>query len=1296
MYQPKKITMKRTTTDMKHTIIKALAAVVFLLATGTATAAGRDSLINEYAGRLARKLDSLIAQNARNDAAGRGNANNYILRLGAGLYDADDNTGFLRQPEITDGSGKKVSFLGNTVNDVKLQGYEAELAAINNACATHKSYLVLIGNIPVEFENTVDSTELSGIGQFFRTKGDRADSLKEQYKKKLLERQGFYQKVLERVRQQITTPGGAPVAIYNIYSYRLTLKADRASILLSYMHMDSYGNFTERETFAAIRKANLKKFSWQSALRSDFVESSIGLIKKTNEDYKNMGEFFGAGLTAKLDQLYNAILAKKSVGEADQATVLGQSELAALLTELNEAAYARLTAGQRIKLLQILTFGNGLNNDYEHALLYLLRTVPVADVPAIYDGLKTVNPLRIDGGVILYGLVNIMEDESDTPVFGGLQPGNGNNMLTALMQSLTALHKQLPDARKEALYGDIESNIANRRIVWDYGWTDTRALQIAAGLQPVGAMSYEVEMQKNGALKVTWKSVDGIIWYKMPGNDGDPGRPWPHFSEPATFTITDPLALVLFTNRSDLGIAMPNAGNSGHIADVVPAVFLRYAMRKQLNKIAEDRIGATLTALNVMVPTAKLWNLLFKSSTVLLQRIFAGTQLISSATSAIKLSVLASPFAHDTTLSKVLSYFEMVGVVNILNIKAGATTVTTIADGENAAATMGKFVASIEGDAKVYNKLYEMAYGTGAATAEQKAAAQMLIHVKDEVKFKGETVFGNGYWKRYNYLMQAVDAGSNTRILNLFNQTGLYSTQVTDAAQGLFKVMTKNGNKVLAEVDMAGVAQLKENTALANGLTDVDVVKVKYKKLGATTVEEDILMCANRADGTSCLIAGYCFVAGTPVAVPGGLKAIETLREGDTVLTKDVTAGKNLLQRITAVTKKTTDKLVRLIAGKETIVTTPEHPFYVEQKGWTLAGKLAKGEKIVTLTGAMAVLNTVQAFDSTATVYNFEVPETHNYYVGKAGLLAHNTEVCKALIAKMAGKLGADYNQLETVIKDIAARYKTLGNISEEAAFAKLEQLCSNAIAKEQLKGFLDKVKSNAVFKEQFVGDIVKYKDLLDDFGKNGDLLGNYVCIKTGDYTGYKNITNMTGALYPAYWRLVGNNTKFELYVKNGAKVDFTTIDQAYVHINDITLNGAGNPTFNDRGLLGCHNYNNFIKQTVGSGGRVEIVNEIAGSVSGVKKIEYKILQLDAQGNVLQGQYSSNGKIFIKTTYDPAVFPELTMKELAYKAFKDAIDNNKFLPNSGRVFEGIGNGKNIKGHYMELQNQKIISTWWIE
>ncbi len=1080
-------------TYIKKAIGKTLLVAISLMLAHVATAGMKDSLIKEYADRLAYKLGGLIERNTKNDKAGNSSRNNYILSLDERLEDINDSTGFFRQPEIPDGSGKKVSFLGDEVNETKMQGYEAEMSAINAACATHKTYLVLIGNILVEVENTLDENQWRTINEFFDSRGRNISDVENSYRETLRKRQAFYRQVLQRVRNSIGAPTGSPLAICNIYSYRLSFNKGNQSKIFSYLHTDCYGNFDNRETFTAFVHTNWNKFNWRSKFRSDFVESAIAMIKKNNDDYKNMGIFFGTALNAKLDGLYNCILSKKAIGEGDQATCLGQSELGELLQILNEAAFARLTFEQRIKLLKILTYGNALVNEYEHALLYTVKTTPDADVPALFDALKTVNPLRIDGGVILYGLVKTMEDESDTYLVGGMQQGNDNNMLTSFMKEVAKLYARLPDARKETMYNDMQTNASSRCFIWDYGWTDTRAMQMAAdkGAASIGAMSYDVEMEKNGSLKITWKALDGITWYRMPGNDGDPGRPFPHFSSPSTFTIADPLALVLFGNRSDLGIVVPNGSiNAGtgttpdNLVSIVPAVFLQYAMRKQINKMNEDRIGNALTALNILVPYTRLLSIV--KSAGIVQKIFAGTQLISSAASATKIASLATPLSGDSTFNKVIGYLEMVGVINIFNIRAGTGTVRSIANADNTVAIMGNFVASIENDAAVYNRLYQIAYGTSSVIAEQKAAAQMLVHLKDEIKFKGETVFGKDFWKRFATAGGLADAGANTRILRLFEQTGLYSTQVTDNILGAFKVSTKNGSKVLAEVDINGVTQLKENTTLANGLTEVDAIKVKYKRQGAAVAEEDILLCANKADGSSCLITGYCFVAGTPVTVPGGFKNIETVQEGDVVIAKDVKEGKNIIQRVTAVTKKIAQKLVRLVTEKETVITTPEHPFYAENTGWTLAGKLQRGVKLVTLSGVMALLTDVQAFDSTATVYNFEVPVTHNYYVGRQQLLAHNTEVCKALIAKMAGKLGTGYEEMEIVIKDIAGRYKQLSKLSEEAAFANLEKLCSDAITKQELQGLLNNLKNNAALKERFVAELVKHDDLLSQFANNG------------------------------------------------------------------------------------------------------------------------------------------------------------------------------------------------------------------
>jgi hypothetical protein len=171
----------------------------------------------------------------------------------------------------------------------------------------------------------------------------------------------------------------------------------------------------------------------------------------------------------------------------------------------------------------------------------------------------------------------------------------------------------------------------------------------------------------------------------------------------------------------------------------------------------------------------------------------------------------------------------------------------------------------------------------------------------------------------------------------------------------------------------------------------------------------------------------------------------------------------------------------------------------------------------------------------------------------------------------------------------------------------------------------------------------------------------------------------------------------FAEYVRNGFKINGSLLDDAFKHVDDITMNGAGKPTFNAEKIVGCHNEVNFNAQRVSNGGRIEVISETPSGVAGVKNIEYKTLKLDNQGNPIAGQYVGNGTTHIKTVYDPAIFPEASMKDLGYKSFKDAIDNpTKIDINGPRTFEGTANGRTISGFYKDVNGEKIISTWWIK
>jgi hypothetical protein len=74
--------------------------------------------------------------------------------------------------------------------------------------------------------------------------------------------------------------------------------------------------------------------------------------------------------------------------------------------------------------------------------------------------------------------------------------------------------------------------------------------------------------------------------------------------------------------------------------------------------------------------------------------------------------------------------------------------------------------------------------------------------------------------------------------------------------------------------------------------------------------------------------------------------------------------------------------------------TTPEHPFWVENKGWTQAGVLEPGDRLRTANGWTIVTELFDTGDY-ETVYNVRVADYHTYFVSDHpagdGVWAHNT-----------------------------------------------------------------------------------------------------------------------------------------------------------------------------------------------------------------------------------------------------------------------------------------------------------------
>ena len=74
------------------------------------------------------------------------------------------------------------------------------------------------------------------------------------------------------------------------------------------------------------------------------------------------------------------------------------------------------------------------------------------------------------------------------------------------------------------------------------------------------------------------------------------------------------------------------------------------------------------------------------------------------------------------------------------------------------------------------------------------------------------------------------------------------------------------------------------------------------------------------------------------------------------------------------------------------IITTEEHPFWVEGYGFVPAGELAEGDYVENAKGESLRISKVEIeyLAEPVTVYNFEVEDWHTYYVSEEEIFVHN------------------------------------------------------------------------------------------------------------------------------------------------------------------------------------------------------------------------------------------------------------------------------------------------------------------
>ena len=131
-----------------------------------------------------------------------------------------------------------------------------------------------------------------------------------------------------------------------------------------------------------------------------------------------------------------------------------------------------------------------------------------------------------------------------------------------------------------------------------------------------------------------------------------------------------------------------------------------------------------------------------------------------------------------------------------------------------------------------------------------------------------------------------------------------------------------------------------------------------------------------------------CFAAGTLVQTVDGPHPIESIRVGDRVLSQQTSTGSLDFQPVVAIHRNPPAATLRIAIPGEMIVATGIHRFWKAGKGWTMARELKPGDRLRIVGGTLQI-DSIES-DNTQPVYNLDVAEDRDFFVGAKGLLVHD------------------------------------------------------------------------------------------------------------------------------------------------------------------------------------------------------------------------------------------------------------------------------------------------------------------
>ena len=115
--------------------------------------------------------------------------------------------------------------------------------------------------------------------------------------------------------------------------------------------------------------------------------------------------------------------------------------------------------------------------------------------------------------------------------------------------------------------------------------------------------------------------------------------------------------------------------------------------------------------------------------------------------------------------------------------------------------------------------------------------------------------------------------------------------------------------------------------------------------------------------------------------------------------------------------RHTDSELLDLVVDSETISVTPDHEFWVVDKGWVKAEDLVVGSLLTTEDGRVVDVDGITKREGDFQVYNFEVEGFHTYFISELGVLVHNA--CTGFSNRTEQALTSYENLKNNVLGDI-------------------------------------------------------------------------------------------------------------------------------------------------------------------------------------------------------------------------------------------------------------------------------------